>query len=456
MEMMTTPPSIKEATETLGHGFLLDGWEREGRKPSEFFKTLESLESVLRLDKVFMRDIILCSPNSFEGEDSIVFKAFAEPKPIGRRMRREKMEQINAPLLFNELITQKGCLLWLGGANPTRLCRPKALRELMNNLGLSGPAIENQSPKRDEYVAELIASAPGKQQITLICRREGDDENYQEKVLAIRTARYAHIPMTELEKVYRDIVECSDIGKVECSGWHIDHDIATIDLWFPDVSEEFKELNGFKDALKAGVRLTTSGTGYSCFMATELWDVNGVVSEHACVKNKHIGEWDADKFFDNVKTNIFDEYSTMPERLCELFDIEVLNNDIICDSGKLKLAENILFSSVKSVFKKLQLAKAFKSKTDEDSDSGKGYVNKLTEKLVDILMIPVQKAISEGENFAVTAYDIAIAVMELPSRVSGIPKSYMKAFTDKCGKAPYCDYKAGKEYVKKPDISIVA
>jgi len=191
-------------------------------------------------------------------------------------------------------------------------------------------------------------------------------------------------------------------------------------------------------------------------MATELWDVNGVVSEHACVKNKHIGEWDADKFFDNVKTNIFDEYSTMPERLCELFDIEVLNNDIICDSGKLKLAENILFSSVKSVFKKLQLAKAFKSKTDEDSDSGKGYVNKLTEKLVDILMIPVQKAISEGENFAVTAYDIAIAVMELPSRVSGIPKSYMKAFTDKCGKAPYCDYKAGKEYVKKPDISIVA
>lgn len=447
--------TTEEAKAILGKGYLSDSWERVGTDVTEFFLILKALDAVTNFETDFVRDLILCSPFAFD-EAGITFKCYEGETPHGKRFTHEKFEKLTTEHLFNEMTDNRNCLLWQGGVSPVRICRSKGLRELMNLLGISGTAIDVQSPKRDAYVAELISKVPEKQQVTLVTRNEGLGRG-MEKVMAVRSKKYTPIPLSSLEDVYNSIIE-EDMGAIKCTGWRIDHDYAEIDIEFPDATKEFKELCGLKDDLQAGVRLATSGTGFCSFTAKETWRVNSTLSEHTVVKQKHEGAWNAKAFEKNVKENIFDEYAALPERLCELFDIVVLNEEIIRSAKDVPLAEKILERCIKEAFKQLNMASAFKSKTDEEGASKRSYVAKLTDLLVSSFSAEVQTALAANTSFEISAYDIAMAIMTLPERTKGIPKSYERAFANICGKAAYVAYKSGSEYVhvEIPDISFVA
>ena len=449
----TPSAKLDEARKILGTSYLSDDWEKTGTNLEEFFKILKALDEVTSFEKTFIRDIILCSPARSD-ETGVVLKVH-ETEPHGKRLARTKFTNIGLDKLFGEFVKDRSCILWQGGTSPIRLCREKGLRELMNSLGLSGSAIDKQSPCRDNYLAELISVAPEKRQVTLISRTEGTDVDKFEKVFSIRTEKYNSVPLAAMEDVYTAICD-ADMGEIKCVGWTVNHDIATVDIEFPSATADFKELCGLKDDIEAGVRLTTSGTGYSSFMAKETWRIHNTVSEHSTVKQKHIGKWDANDFVKNVKENIFDEYCKLPERLCELFDI-VLVNDEFVKNNSIKTAEAVLLNCTKSVFKHINLAAAFKSKLDEEKASRSSYVTKLAELLVECFSVEMQKVIAEGCRFEITAYDLAIAIMALPERAKGIPQSYLENFANSCGKAAYAEYKEGSNYIAKlPEISIVA
>lgn len=459
--MMTTAktPEAKMTTEEireiLGKGYLSDNWEKKGTDANEFFKILKALDAATKFDTTFIRDIIFCSPIA-SNENEIIFKCNEENNLQRKRFPKEKFEKMDVEVLFGEMIKNRSCLLWQGGVSPVCVCREKGLKEFANALGLTGSAIDVQSPRRDDYIAELIARTPEKRQITLVTRKEGLGRGL-EKVMSVRTDRYMPIPLSALEDVFNGII-AEDMGSVKCTGWFVDHDYATIDLEFPAATKEFKELCGLKDDLQAGVRLITSGTGYCSFTAKETWRINNVLSEHATVKQKHVGVWDAGEFEKSVKENIFDEYAALPERLCELFDVIILNNEIIHSSEDIGVAEQILEKCIKSIFKYLHMSSVFKSKTDEELDASRGYIKKLTDLLVNSFSAEIQSSLTSELPFEITAYDIAIAIMTLPERTKGIPKSYEKTFANACGKAAYAPYKSGLEYihVKTPDISFVA
>ena len=169
-----TPSIAKTTRDIFGVGYLSDSWVKTGTNVEDFLKILKALDAVTTFDKTFIKDIVFCSPYNHE-EDSISFKCFTTPKPCGKRLSQNKFTAACLDMLYAELVKQRGCLLWEGGLGREKLCREKALRELMNTLGLSGSAIEKQSPRRDAYIAELIAQTPEKRQVTLVSRTEGDD-----------------------------------------------------------------------------------------------------------------------------------------------------------------------------------------------------------------------------------------------------------------------------------------
>ena len=451
-------PTTLKAREILGtterENYLYDDWYREGTSLTEFLEVVRAQDEITSYKKVFLNEVFLCSPEKHE-IDSVVFRAFTRPNNVGKVCRKDNYDAFNAGFLYTEMLAQKACLLWLGSnAVPPMFARPKALRELMGCVGLSGPAIENQSRSRDAYVADLIAKTPDKKQVTLITRIEGDDTHSAEKVFSVRTGKYTPISVSEIEDVFNAIAEC-DMGAIKCVGWHVDHDFASIDIIFPEATKEFKELCGLREDVQAGVRFITSGTGYSCFTAREIWSVNGVVSEHSVVKNKHIGEWDTADFIKRVKENIFDEYSALPERLCDLFNCILVDSNIVKSAADLKKGETIISKCTRSLFKHIQIASAFKMKDDVDTASyKKDYVQQLTDKITEIFSIEIQKALAEGNEVEITAYDLALKIMELPSMVTGIPKSYMENFANLCGKAPYFPFKEGKEYLETKKHSL--
>lgn len=449
-----TPSIAKTTRDILGVGYLSDSWVKTGTNVEDFFKILKALDAVTTFDKTFIKDIVFCSPYNHE-EDSISFKCFTTPKPCGKRLSQNKFTAACLDMLYAELVKQRGCLLWEGGLGREKLCREKALRELMNTLGLSGSAIEKQSPRRDAYIAELIAQTPEKRQVTLVSRTEGDDTAAFTKVMAVRSDKYCPVPLTELETVFNAILD-SDMGEVVCKRWYVDHDFAEIDIEFPAATKEFKELCGLDENIEAGVRLVTSGTGYSCVCAKETWRVKNTVSEHNIVKNKHIGKWSTEDFVKRVKENIFDEYAKLPERLCELFDVVILDSDDVKING-VPYAEKVLTDCAKEVFKYINLASAFKIKADDDKERRRNHVNRITELLVQSFSAEMQKAIANGENHIITAYDFALAVMTLPERVKDIPQSYMETFANLCGKAAYAPYSSEvKSAEAASEISFVA
>lgn len=445
----TTPTALmttEEAREVLGRNYLYDDWEMHGAKPSEFFKILKCLDAVTEHKVVFLRDLVLLSPAG-KDEESVQFRVMSGSKTEGHKVSRSACEAAGVDIAYDETVSGNRCLLRIGRERPM-FTRPKSLRELMGNLGLAGSAIETQTLYRDFYVADLLEKTPAKRKSTIITRSDGNDiGGFYEKVFSVRTGKYTPISLSELEDVFNAISE-QDMGVIECAGWSIDHDYASIDLMFPEATAEFKELCGLRDDIQAGVRLTTSGTGYACFTAKEIWQVSGTVSEHACVKNKHIGDWNPEEFVEKVKETIFDEYCKLPERLCELFDCVLVSGDM----NAVK-AEAVLRKCLKALFRHIRLAEAFKSK--EDAEGKKSYVNELTDKLVDKFKIEIEKA---GKNAEITAYDVAVSVMELPGKVTGIPKSYMVNFSNACGQAAYFPFKIGEEYLKskKPEIEIGA
>lgn len=450
-----TPSDAKTIRDILGTGYLSDTWERTGTNVDEFFKILKALDDVTVFDKVFIKDVVLCSPYRYE-DDFVVFKCFTKPEACGKRFTQNNFSVADLDVLYSELVAQRGCLLWQGGASKARLCREKGLREFANALGLSGPAIDKQSPCRDAYLAELIAKTQERRQITLVCRSEGDGENPSfEKVMSVRSEKYTPVNLSELETVFNSILD-ADMGEVVCKRWYVNHDVATIDIEFPAATKEFKELCGLDENIEAGVRLTTSGTGYSCFSAKETWRISSTVSEHNIVKNKHIGKWDTEEFVEDVKENIFDEYAKLPERLCELFDVVIIDSDDAKTKG-VSYVERTLSKYATSVLKYINLSSAFKIKSDEKLER-KNYMARIKEHLVESFSVELQKAIADGEKRVLTAYDFAVAVMTMPERIKGVPQSYMSAFANLCGKAAYAPYETINDEAAKsePKISFVA
>lgn len=435
--------------EMLNQGHLTNDWLCEGKRISDFFKTLTELQSVRSVERVFIGDLFYGRAEKREDSSDIV-RFYTPGKHTGKVFSKDEMIAEGFERLYNEFAC--GDFVWDGSTAPYKLLRPKATQELISALGLSGIATKKSSPGRNAYIAELLRNAPDKRVSLILHEEEG-----RKKVLSIRSGKYTPINLNELEDVYNAILD-ADMGSIKCIGWHVDHDYATIDLIFPDATAEFKELCGIRDDINAGIRLQTSGTGYCCFTAKEIWQVGSVISEHAFVKRKHIGEWNPQKFLEDVKTNIFDEYGALPERLCDLFNIVLVNDETA------SRCEMIMSKCITSLFKHLNFTQIFKIKEDDESEyrkDRKNHAKEICDKLTDRFVCQVMLARAEGKPVEITAYDLAIAVMEIPGTISDIPDAYLEPLANACGKAAYFPFKEGTEYIsgKKPeksDITFVA
>lgn len=400
---------------------LNDAWAVEGTSPSEFFGWLKKLDEETNYFVVNTRDVQLLSPWQHSTEE-LVFQTFNEEDGKMRiqthRFPFASFAANDAASLFDEIKNNRLNLIRPLGEDRW-VCRPLGLNELMIAVGLRGDAVVHQSRYRDLYLDELIKNSRGK--VTLITR----SENGYTKVFSVRTDRYQDIPLQAIEDLYRCLTTDAELGTMQCVHWKVDHDFAEIQFEFPDLADEFTELYHLPKKIVPGLRILSSGTGYSCMTVAETWRLGSTTSVAKIKKRKHIGNWDAKVFFEETKKEILSQYTVLPERLLELFGLSISTD------------AKQLTEIVRETFKGINLQKVFyNGRSAADGDGRKNYLQQLTKEVVEDLMTKPH----------LTFYDVATAIMELPSTTRmDIPVSYRKRFADACGRAAFCPFEDMKD-----------
>ena len=308
--------------------------------------------------------------------------------------------------IFDELKASKAPLMAANGE--VLFSNNRAVAEIANLRGLHGSALVKPSKKRDAFITELADGV----KMTAVVRRQGAVG----KVLSIRSDKYQAIPLKEMEEILYGFLDNDVIGKYKVIGWEMDQDTAILQLEFPDIGDDIKDMYpDIKDTWYPGVYFKSGTTGYTP-VSVEMYyrrvDSNGNISEPVFAGRayaKHFAAFNKAAFIKKVQDDIWGRYLQMPDKLNAF--------------AQVIYAQAELETIIKKIFSFIKLNKVFQKKDTETCR----YLDKLWE-----------SALTQAKNIAniqvVTLYDIVNIVMDLPDRIT-VPAAYADLLRETCGRA---------------------
>lgn len=174
---------------------------------------------------------------------------------------------------------------------------------------------------------------------------------------------------------------------------------------FPDKARDIAAVYKLPNQITPCLYLGTSDTGNSSITAIGKLMIDGKSCVYSDVyRRKHRGDVNPGTLLAEIENKIFAKYTRLPERLCELMTVPVSNPRTVAK----QVLDQIRFTG----------------------ETGKELGAELTRALLD--------EFTPGLSY--TAYDVAVAIMTLPSRCSGVAKSTIEKLEEVCGRAPFVQY----------------
>ena len=383
---------------------LKNNWREVGYDLYGFRNALKGTDKRTYFDKIKSQTMSLLT-FTHEDEGKLYFSTWDEDKksPIIRSVERETLETNAGEELVKELINCKNVLIVSGKAY---FVGEGFIGTLASRLGLKGSPIQEPTLKRDEYIMEQIHNHPFKG--TLMYRVEGDIK----KAFAIHSNTYGPCK----QEILADIVEQFDdeLGEPVIKRWEIDQFLTRIEIEFPEKAKEVASIYGLPLNMVPGVVLQTSDTGGSSVNAIATWSIDGrrPIYDHEYAR-RHRGSVDPKVIHKCIEEEIFSNYTKLPERLCELMGIDIVNPA----------------TTYKQVLKALEIPKIL----------GKTLWESLAEQ--------VENSINPLAKY--TAYDIAVDIMSYPERATftGLNKVAKEQFAKAVTKAAYVNYNKKVEVI---------
>lgn len=321
------------------------------------------------------------------------------PKNLGKRysgghvkLRKSKLAEkgdFAAPLA--ELRNTTKLML---GVNDKIMFTTESLLTNLDRFGLKGGFLAVPSLARDILVEQELLRR--NKDMTLVCRKmEG-----VEKCFSILSGKYTPISSKVVFSLIDRLEKEGHLGKAVCREWSISHFYTRIYFDFPDKACELTDAYGRSNKYIPGMVISTSDTGDCSLKVAGTFRVNDTLTVQDEILHKHIGEYDENKFVEKVTNEIFAEFGSIPDKLCDLMTIDIVDSSWDLSDAKDQMEYTALYKKLlDSCFNQLGITSAI------------GFKNKKA--LFDAMIEEF------NPNIPLTAYDIATSIMELPSRITG-------------------------------------
>lgn len=383
---------------------LHDTYSLKGTSMEKFFEEIERMDNITHYETIPSGVINLLSVDSENttSERAMVYQYSAnEPRKV-RNVNIEKLNKQGADKdLINETINDSKLLLLIG--KRLFFTSESMLKTLSSRVNIAGERFYTPTHARNAYIAETMRDKPFNTKLMYRI-----DDNGVKKVFALFSQRYAVVPQVILKSIIENFTndESGDesLGKCSCINWEVTNFKSGIYVEFPEKAKDMAKLYGLPDEIIPGLYLATSDVGECSVTAQETWRIKNSLSLGKTYKRVHKGSIDSLSVLSEIKRNIFETYTEVPERLCELLTKEV--------------------SDPKKAFKMFFEQHNMSEKVGKD----------ISEKLLSELSAEINPSLSY------TAYDIATTIMELPARCSGLCETTMQKLQNVASQAPFADY----------------
>lgn len=347
----------------------------------------------------------------------------ARPKCRGRILRKEELDSEDFMSLLDETLNQTGLFLRDAAHGKWYFVSMNVLSKL-SFYGCGGsfmtkPARElntKSTVDRNNFAMAALMNS-GVDKLKFIVR----SCNGFSKVFALTSRKYAVIPQDVLLDIYDQIEKENLLGKTQCKSWKVDHFFTQIAITFPEKGEELRKLYNIPDRrLVPGLVLETSDTGECSVIIRTGWFIGSSYILESEVSRKHIGKVDTKKIIESVN-NVFDRYTRLPERLCELMLINITptNADVSTPAGQIANRKAI-DDAVDMIFRDLSISTAITKKSDEE-------------------LRPLVKA-QFSDSVSYSAYDVVVQLFSLGEKLPGLSQMQKKMLEKMIGKMPYLKF----------------
>ena len=415
--------------------FLLDDWCKTGDSIESFQEAIQSMSETTNFMRVNSKELSVLSYVGKNEEGKMVFYSF---NPIAVHnsnfVMRDNTASVNPNSIlrkgdFEDLLselTKDTGILFYNGINCLFVSK-RVLTARLQPFGVNGDFLAVKSHERDLLIAKLFGSKALFR--TLVTR----NQNGIAKVFSMLGERYKDLPQDILLKIY-DEFSRGGMGKAECKHWEISHFMTKIYVEFPDKADEFQALYDLPEKVTPGVIMETSDTGDSAVRIKGTWRIKNSVSLRGEVSKKHAGSITPEKILEETSAEIFSEYIKLPIALCDLMALNITDPSWKLDMtiGQIK-NRNALERVLKRAFKQLKIVEAIGKKSEMA--------------LSDQLLAEFDCTISY------TAYDVAMALMTMPERVTGLPEFAQEKLAKAISKAPYIKYSMETEETEVPTLT---
>lgn len=395
---------------------LRDGYIKTGRTMSEFFKETETMSDVTHLLDVKHKDIVFlsyCSITGMEKEDAYPFfvldKDGVENFLAGNKLKLVYVKKESDADLLKECIETTQLIAIIEGEK--HLVSDYALPTLSIRASIGGDKTLNRNNFiRNLHIADAFFSKTGK---THIVYRKNEKTK---KIFAFLGSVYTLVKQEILNDIINYVEDEAILGAMTVRSWSIDHRFTSIYLEFPECAEDFKDIYGFKEMIVPGLYLSTSDTGSCSMIAKGTYRIKeSTVVFQECAK-KHTSNLTVEDVIDMVDGMIFTDVRKLPETLVRLMVpiLDYTKVDVSTAKGQLENQERISELLMKTMEKAI-------------SCIGKKKIKTIHEQLM--------AEISFDMKFSV--YDMAMFLMTLPERISGLDRETLSQLQEGCGKVPY-------------------
>lgn len=398
--------------------FLSDRWVETGTDFSDFEAVINRLEKATVTVPLYNSKMKFCSvderPDTLRVDGKIPLRIFHKDNVYGvpdisavdvNTMADAGVpEDILAEILRTKLLIQYEKSVFFTAEYLSR--------DLGARAGLGGEAFGIPCEARSHYLASRFSTDNGISQATV--RREGRVA----KIVALGSKTFAHVPQTLLMDLLHEFE--GELGKAECERWYVSHQYTMLTVSFPEKARDIAGTYGLKGKFEPptpGMIFETSDTGDCSVRCSAVWFYGKGMSKTSLARaesysRRHSlsalkGRTLAEIAFEEASKKVFKTYKELPERLCTLMSVDVVNPKYVLEK----------------MFEHLNVRKLL----------GQGREQTLLEVM--------QGEIHPAELY--TGYDIAVMFMQLSQVAfedgldgkSGMLKSKMEEITYK---APFC------------------
>lgn len=387
---------------------LLDNYMASGSDLESFKKEVMALSDMTDVRVVEMKDVVLLHLHPKTDEESVEFfymnpealNAMEETGNTGMRVSHFPRSKITKSQTSTELLKEliEVNKVMLIHDNKPFFVSADAVCDLASINGVNGT---NTVP-HVYRTANIARTMDKKQNISLITRTDSGVA----KIVSIRSGRYGYIPQMHVN----DICDIAVQDGAVCKRWSIDSRYTQIYMEFDDIAQELRETYKMEDEVTPGLLVETSDTGDSSFTVKATWKVGGTILVENESSRRHTGSPSVEALTKLYK-DAWKDYYKLPERLCELMQMNVLESGFNVKEG-VDLVMDVLENS-------------FTRKT----------ISLLGKKRLAEINALVTEDMCQSVDW--TAYDIAVYVMQLCSRLHGLPKNLEEAIQKDACNAPY-------------------